>query len=227
MAALPAFDEALMRRGLFGEAAVHTATAPVLGYYLEAGQWGLNKAALTFNSKVVSYVERNRIPNVIMVAFWSKYMSGLSAETDSLSAGPAPDQSSFLRQALLMTVKKLVSVGSHPWILLQVPEQPYEVPRLLLKVPSDTRDLNQNRFCAKPDSFNGISGTDSGFLAELKEAGARIIDPRPAFLDPKSGIYRVSTDGVILYRDSNHLTISGSKKILVPLLEESFFPYLD
>jgi peptidoglycan/LPS O-acetylase OafA/YrhL len=227
MAALPAFDELLRRRGVFGQAAIHTATAPVLGYYLEAGQWGLNKEALNFNAEVVSYVERRHIPNVVMVAFWSQYTSGISVPTQpSTPGGSWPDQCSSLRYALLATVKKLVSVGSQPWILLQVPTQPYDVPRLLLKVPPTTRDLNEGRFCAKPGPYNGISGNDSGFLVQLKKAGARVIDPRSAFLDSKRDLYRISMNGVILYRDSNHLTESGSKMILIPFLEESFSPFL-
>jgi peptidoglycan/LPS O-acetylase OafA/YrhL len=226
MAAFPAFDEALKRQGMAGQAAIHTATAPVIGYYLEAGQWGLNKEALNFNAEVVSYVERKRIPNVVMVAFWSQYTSDLSIPTESSSLGDLEPKTTSLRHALLATVEKLVSVGSQPWILLQVPAQPYDVPRLLLKVSANASDLNQSRFCAKPSPYNGISGTDSEFLAQLKEAGARIIDPRPAFLNSKRDLYQISLNGVFLYRDSNHLTASGSKMILVPVLEHALCPFI-
>jgi hypothetical protein len=88
-------------------------------------------------------------------------------------------------------------------------------------------DLNQSRFCSKTNSYNGISGYNkSAFVQRLTKAGARIIDPRPAFLDSRGEYYQILRDDVILYRDDHHLTKRGAELMLIPVLEKSFLPYL-
>ncbi len=64
-------------------------------------------------------------------------------------------------------------------------------------------------------------------LRELANAGATVINPRPAFLNESGDMYQIVKDEVILYRDSNHLSKRGAEKVLVPVLEKSFLPYLE
>jgi hypothetical protein len=54
----------------------------------------------------------------------------------------------------------------------------------------------------------------------IEELGAIIIHPKPAFLDQDSERYRVYLDEIVLYRDADHLTATGSIKMLTPLLEK-------
>jgi hypothetical protein len=211
MSALPAFDALLKRKGMSGQAATHSSTAPVLGYFSSEQRFGLKKDSLSFNEEVVSYIEKKRIPHAVLVASWRGYESN---STGTLEAG------------LLATVKHLVSAGSQPWVLLDVPSQPLDLSLLLRRRRTTLPDLNQSRFCSKPGSWNGISSTDPTFLDQLAKAGARIIDPRGAFLDEGRDLYRNVIDGVILYRDGQHLTKRGAEKVLIPVLEKSFLPSL-
>ena len=216
MSALPSFDVLLKRKGMSGRAATHSSTAPVLGYFTTIYH-GLGQDSPSFNEQVVSYIEKKRIPHVVLIAFWAAYPSN---STGSLQA------------ALLATVKRLVAAGSQPWVFLDVPTHPLKVNQLLQPrrmIHSDLRmilsDLNQSGFCAKPGP-DGIAGGDPVFLDQLTKAGARIIDPRPAFLNESQDLYQIVMDGVILYRDNGHLTKRGAEKVLIPVLEKSFLPSL-
>lgn len=211
MSALPAFDALLKRSNLSGRAATHSSTAPVLTYYSLEQRFGLKKDSLSFNEAVMSYIEKQRIPHVVLIASWRGYESNSTGSLES---------------ALLATVKRLVAAGSQPWVFLDVPSHPLDVSLLLRRRRTTLPDLNQSRFCAKPDSWNGISGTDPAILDQLTKAGARIIDPRPAFLNESQDLYRNVIDGVILYRDDQHLTKRGAEKVLLPVLEKSFLSSL-
>jgi len=211
MSALPAFDALLKENGMSGRAATHSETAPVLGYYYTEARSGLGNNTRLFNEEVVKYIEKRRVPHVVLVASWRGYPSNSTGS---------------LQDALLDTVKRLVSAGSQPWVFLDVPSHPLDVSLFLRRRRTTCPDLNQSRFCAKPGSWNGICGTDSAFLDQLNEAGARIIDPRPAFLNENQELYQIMIDGVVLYRDSHHLTKRGAEKVVVPVLKESFLPSL-
>lgn len=205
-AALPAFDAVLKTRGLSGVAATHSATAPVLRYFME-NRYGLGKNAVRFNEEVITYIQKHQVPNVVLIACWSGYDSGVQS-------------------ALLDTVRKIVSVGARPWVFLQVPSHPYDVSTLCRHFWGPLPTLNQNRFCAKPGLSNGTNFGGPDFLDQIRNAGGRIIDPRPAFLNASGELYLISLDGVILYSDREHLTKLGAEKILVPVLERSWLPYL-
>ncbi len=206
MAALPAFDTLLKNKGLSGRAATHSSTAPVLGYFIEK-QYGLSKDSLPFNDAVVAYIEKKRVPHVVLIANWGMY---------DLS----------MKSALIATVKKLVAIGSQPWIMLQVPSHPVHVGKLLHRWPAALSDLNQKHLCGKPGTWNGIVDADDKFLHLLTSAGARIIDPRAAFLNERRDLYQIVMDGKFLYRDGDHLSKFGAEKILIPILERSFSPSL-
>ncbi len=212
MAALPAFDVLLRKRGLSGRAITHAAVIPVLGAFCADRSFGLGKDSLRFNEEAVSYIQRQRIPHVVLVACWSYY--------ENPSGGPS------LRSALLDTVRRLVSIGSQPWIFLQVPYPHADINRILLRRRTNLALLDQSAFCEKPGPWNGIEGNDPAFLDQLRKAGARIIDPRPAFLNETRNLYQIVKDNVILYRDNNHLTKVGAEKVLTPVLEKAFSPAL-
>lgn len=213
MAALPAFDALLRMRGLSGRAATHAGTAPVINTFI-GNQWGLGKDAPRFGRNVISYVQQKRIPHVVLVSVWNYELDSRLGPTNSLET------------ALLATVQELVATGTQVWIMLGVPWQPRNVSTLLRRHRGELTELNQPCFCAKPDSASGVPGRNPAFLEQLIRAGARIIDPRPAFLDPSRKQYQIVRDGIVLYRDNQHLTKQGAELVLIPVLKESFLPYL-
>jgi peptidoglycan/LPS O-acetylase OafA/YrhL len=229
MAACSGFDAFLMQNGVSGQAAIHSATAPVLGYFIK--DRGLRKDSLRFSEEVVGYIAKKRIPHVVLVANWSWYVKDQGDSSAILQGDLAPNLTK-LQSALLTTVKKLVSVGSQPWIFLRVPEHvklpssPQDITTLFRRSCLPLAALNDSRYCDKSGPYNGIDSGDLLFLDKLRNAGAKIIDPRSAFLNPSQSLYLISLDGVLLYRDNGHLTKLGAEKVLVPVLEKSFLPFL-
>jgi peptidoglycan/LPS O-acetylase OafA/YrhL len=205
MAALPAIDLFLKERGLAGRAATHSSTAPVLNWF-KTNQFGLRKDALEFNEAILSYIERQKIPDVILSGYWSAY-----AENDGSNSGP-------FEPALLETVRRLVAAGARPWILLDAPVHSFQVPTALSRSVVFQTDLTA--YCAKPTAENEFDSIDRTTIAAILAAGGRILDPKPSFLDATGRYYRIEIDGIALYRDAEHLTTHGAKRMLLPLFRE-------
>ena len=209
MAALPAFDTFLKEQGLSGQAATHSATAPVLGYF-DAGPNGLGSGAIAFNDAVFAHLKARRIPNVVLIAAWPDCW----ADHDLQIPGNHPFDAS-----LIATVQKIVQAGSRPWLLLDVPGQSFDVPRWLALFACNQREIAP--LCAKADPSKGLPGVDPDLVSKLRDAGACLIDPRPAFLSEDRTHYIVASHGTALYRDNHHLSTRGAEMILLPLLREA------
>lgn len=202
MAALPAVDALLKERGLVGLAATHTSTAPVLDWFTQT-RFGLDEKAVEFNDAVFSYIQQRRIPIVILSAFWSSY-------------GP---RSGTFGSALLATVENLVANGSRPFILLDVPGHPFDVPRAISR--SILSQTSLNLLSARPQAKDQHDGIQPEVVAAIETAGGRFLDPKPRFLDPTGQFYLIDFKGVALYSDNQHVTTKGAKLMLLPLLRES------
>lgn len=203
MAALPAFDAFLKERRLSGQAATHSATAPVLDYFL-IDKYGLGSDAPGFNNAVLSYLRAHRIKNVALVANWS-------AHNDNVPhGGPSFDAS------LIKTAQEIQRNGAQTWVMLGVPKFPFNVPKALAKSAIFGQDIT--RVCASANTAPVPIGSSSQLVTVLQETGVRVIDPRPAFLSENQSHYIVTVHGVSLYRDGGHLTAEGAKLTLLPLL---------
>ncbi len=214
MATLPAFNQLLKERRGAGRAATHGATAPLAGYFIEF-PYALGRESLRFSETVIEYIQNNRIPNVVLVANWSSYPRIDGSATNVQS--PATEWPA--EAALLATVRRLVGVGAVPWIFLDVPIQPFNVPKALARAEIFGENIPSRS--AVPSALNGVFRSDEKLLDRIVELGGRVIDPKPMFLDPKGEYYIVARDGVALYSDFHHLTPSGAM-LLLPLLREAF-----
>ena len=204
MAALPAIDGWLKERGLAGRAATYASTAPVFDWFLRT-EWGLHERAPAWNESIFAWMKKQRIAEAMLSASWSGYMQ------ETGNAVP-------IGQALVATVRRLVAAGVRPWVLLDVPNQAFNVPRALaFSVMFHTDVAARCRKAATSPDFS-----DPSVIRELEEAGARILDPKPSFLDPSGDHYVVQADGFALYADNAHLSVSGAKRILLPYLRRSF-----
>lgn len=208
MAALPAFDALLKERHLAGLAATHSATAPVLDYYLDDPN-GLGPEAPAFSQAVLDYVTTHKIPNVVLVANWEAHDGNQ----------PPPQGAIPFRTAVLETVHAIRNAGAVPWLLLTVPRSQFDVPRGLAWSLHFGRDIS--RYCIKPGSKPRFLSQGTEFLASLRQAGARVLDPGPAFLSHDHSHYIISSAGIPLYRDEGHLTTYGAHSVLLPFLRKS------
>ncbi len=210
MSALTAIDDFLKERGLAGRAATHQATAPNLDWYKQ-GEFSADRHAYAYNAAVLSYIRREHIPHVILIAHWVRYMD--FKENAGL---PAAD----FTAKLLATVRQIDAAGSRPWVMLDVPNQSIDVPKALSRPYYSRAAVDTLR--ARPLPWNELSKRDPRIVDEIKATGGRVLDPKPRFLDPKSGQYIIEANGFALYSDKHHLTTYGSKLMLLPFFRESW-----
>jgi peptidoglycan/LPS O-acetylase OafA/YrhL len=208
MAALPAVDSWLKEKGLAGRAATHSQTPPVLDRSKFAGATYRLQTQDAYNKAVLEYLKKERIPNVILIATWSGYMGDSVISAQAFNAG------------LLGTIRRLVAIGSCPWVLLDVPQPHFNVPRALALSFVSGKDIT--KYCAKPVLPNELELKDNGITPEIKAGGGHILDPKPYFLDKTGRYYILQVNGVALYHDQEHLTASGAKLMILPLLQNSF-----
>lgn len=216
-AALPAFDELFKTWGIAGRAATHNSTPPLVGMFART-EYGLNEQSLEFNDAVVAYIEKERIQHAVMICAWDGYARFLERPAVDGAGYESVPTLDNLKAGILNTVKELKNAGAQPWIVLQVPRQPNA--KKIVRAIYTGRD--EREYCNTPLTWRCVAGEDREFLERLETAGARIIDPRPAFLDNEHGVYRISKHGVSLYRDDHHLSDRGAVMALQPLLEASF-----
>lgn len=213
MAALPAFDALLRERGRAGVAATYVATAPLIGFVRDSRERaGLRDAAPRYADAVLRHVREHAIRDVVLIANWSGYRND--------DGGPS---AATLEQALLATVSALARAGARTWVVLQIPKQPFDVPAALARTRASGFDLTTA--CAASDATNGITGTsDPRVLERIVAAGGRIVDPRPQFADARDGRCVLAEDGAPVYADRHHLTATGARHLLLPLLRDALAP---
>lgn len=206
ISALPAIDEILKEKGLAGRAATHYSTAPVLNWYNDS-KYGQSEDAIGYNDAVFSYIQEKKIQVVILISVWSSYSNDVGEDGSSFDS------------LLLKTVEKLSSIGVQTYLLLDIPNHTFNVPNALSRSFVLKHDLTS--LYAKPTNENRFDKIDPEVIEKIKRAGARIIDPKPRFLDPSGQHYMIQSDGVVLYQDAHHLSTKGAKLLLKPLLSEA------
>ena len=198
-AVLPALDKILLEKNLSGRAAVHSATAPVLGWF-QTNAHGHSEDSLEFNEAVLEYITTNKISQVLLHCLWGSYKS---------TGG------NLFEDAIIETVMRLRQIDVNVYMMLNVPVHSMNVPRTIARRGFNFMQAN----CTEPHEMDSFDGLEKSTLFDLTKMGVKIINPKPEFLNSsiKPIRYRViSTNGIILYRDSNHLSATGSIEILKP-----------
>lgn len=213
MALAPAVDECLKKMALSGQMITHSSTAPLINFTRNT-EYGLNKNAIKYGYNVLEHVALKKIPIVILAGHWGAY-----------SKKPNRNEIGNLEEQLLETVKALKKRGGQPWIFLSVPVHKASIPKVLLRTSmfGDSPDL----YLDQPDSdWNGLSGSSEQVIRRIYAEGAKIIDPRAAFLNKNGKSYVVEIEGRSLYRDEQHLTPFASIEKITPLLIQNMGPDL-
>jgi peptidoglycan/LPS O-acetylase OafA/YrhL len=205
MHALAAIDLFLKERGLSGKAATHSSTPPILDWNKTGGN-GVHVDAGEFNDAVFAYIQRRKIREVILIARWCGYHDKRIKHSGR-------------NEALLKTVQSLVAIGVHPTLVLDIPTQPFNVPKVLAQHFQSMHYVES--LCTKPSRLSDPGALDPTLIAELQTAGASVLDPKPLFLDRTAQHYVVQSNGTVLYRDYNHLTTKGAILMLLPFFRDS------
>jgi len=207
MTLIPAIASWCEEQGSTGLIAAHSATVPILGYY-RSTRTGLDSRGPAWASAVLDIIKKRRIPDTILTAYWKE------------STGKDP---AAFSQALLETIRQLRNAGTRVWIVLDVPEVPFDVPKalalhkMLPRLSQDPRQYATTRATHLKNNRVLIQ-----LIPQIEQAGATVLDPSPFLFDSTEHTL-IEKNGQILYRDAHHLTIEGTLR-LKPLFAPVFKP---
>jgi len=208
MSMLPAFDFILKAHGLAGLGATHSSTPPILSWYF-SDDYGLNDSAPAFGRLVLKTASIRKISDVVLVAYWGCY-SEYANRTGSYQA---------YCDGLLDTVKAIKALGMRAWLVLDIPTQDINVPRVLSRAFLMRKDITDS--LRTVDEVQPYDGFSEETISAFEREGARLINPKPLFLDPTGRYYRVEKDGIALYWDNQHLSTKCAERVVAPFLEKA------
>ncbi len=189
MAAAPALAKICQEQNLRAVQASHSSTAPLCDY---KQQRGLGEESVEFGGAVVKFVKEKHVSNVVLAARWNGY--------------PRDEQ---FKNSLLRTIARLHESGAQVWILKEVPNHHWDVPRAAAKEVLAGRNPE---LLGLPLDQHLAARTEINQLFDVaRNAGANLLDPTE-FLTTNQVCLAVA-DGKCLYVDSHHLTTHGAMRI--------------
>jgi peptidoglycan/LPS O-acetylase OafA/YrhL len=208
MAAMSAIDAYLKEKNLSGVAATHSAMAPVLDWW-RPPHFKRDAVPLEYNQTVFEQLKRQKIPNVLLAAYWYPCV-----RVD----GGKGSEGNF-SEALLRTVRQIKALGAQPYVMLDVPRHEFDPPKALAQPMYSAQYLAS--ICQVDTGIDDLQVQDKDLLAKLEAAGAKVLNPKPYFVAPGGKNYLIAANGYSLYADGRHLTTHGAR-LLMPLFCKEF-----
>jgi hypothetical protein len=201
MAALPAVDYLCKQHSVRAFAATHSETPPLVDY-LPDGSYSLKEGAPGFGRAVIRFVRTLQIRNVLLIARWKGYRAGSSPE---------------FHAALTQTVRELKNCGAKVWIMPEVPNFSWDVPRALARAA--LFHMNPSKLNLPLNAyFEQIADQEHEF-AEAAGLGVIVLDPSKYL--SKGEIVPSSDNEVPIYRDFHHLAVHGTT-LIRPMFQPIF-----
>ncbi|HTI71521.1 MAG TPA: acyltransferase family protein [Candidatus Limnocylindria bacterium] len=194
---MPPIDKLSRDHGVRVAQLTHFATPPVLGY-VPRRQFSLGADAPGFSEAVVEWVESHHIDTVVLAACWRWY-----------------ENTPAFRQQLTDTVARLAKARCRVYVIKQVPFPAVDVPRFLFRQTVAGQPTYMPVAQVRPDPADYEK-----LFTQAAAAGATVLDPAPYLTLPDGSIH-LETNGVPLYFDAGHVTITGSMS-LAPLFAPVF-----
>jgi peptidoglycan/LPS O-acetylase OafA/YrhL len=171
-------------------------------------EWG--RSCIEFNEQVLSHLVRSDVEVVALSALWGYLVSGShTVKSDAGYEKESADRSRFERQLELMIVR-LRKSGKRVVLLMPPPTNGFDIGacqerkvtgKFAFGAPGDCRiDASKAR--------ENRAMMLASVLAAASRTGVNVIDPFPWFCDQY--VCETERDGMILYRDTGHLSVEGS-----------------
>jgi hypothetical protein len=200
MSVAPALDELCRRFSVRGVEATHSATAPILGNF-EYERYGLGEESLAFSKSVVEFISEKHIKTVVIAANWNRY-----------------SPPNLVNLKLAATMHAVIASGARVYLLKDVPEADFDVPRRAAMTVRYHGNLA--RLAISPDKYRATNNDFDTIFDNMAKIGAVVLDTPSYFLNA-DGQYDVIRDNRALYCDSNHLSVKGAE-LLIPMFEPLF-----
>jgi hypothetical protein len=192
---------------------------PVVGVYRVDEASSIDDASCTAsNERMLEYLERRAVRNVLLVSYWSQYVEGIETRMEgvgtrdpfyadgSMPSDSVEDARTVFDRHFRETVASLRRTGVTVWVMQQVPSFKYWVPNEAAKVLRFGGDL---RSLTRPyaDYRHRTESTNRLFRELGVRGDLKMIDPTALLC--ANQVCRATSDGRVLYRDSNHLSEDG------------------
>ncbi len=214
-ALLPVIVDAEREKGRSGYDAATPSCPPLAGVTVSRFP-----GCLAFNDEVLKLAMDPKIDEVVLVGLWAYYTEGIPygkanaselilTDDRSRAASRAENRAVFAR-SLERTVAALSHAGKRVVIVASVPEVGVLVPETLARIrlagtKKDIRPTLEDYFLRQGFAFDQFAAMHAKF-------GAIILNPHRILCGIT--VCEVVEGGRLLYRDENHLTSFGARKLL-------------
>lgn len=169
-------------------------------------------------------VDTPEVHTVFLAGRWASYLTGreLKDPVDHVEddeelvlsgvfADSAEERQALAEKALDDTLNKLLSAGKHVVFLHAVPELDFDAResvawnpnRFVNRVPRSSCEVNKERITVRNTEFRPVI---EAVLSRYPQV--TVLDPVPLMCDERACFAK--RDGVLLYRDDDHLSLSGA-----------------
>jgi hypothetical protein len=195
--------------GLF---AGHSSCPPLPGVQLSTR--GYTERCGDFNAAVRDLVLSRHIPQVILIAYWPKYVHNAElpnqgVDFDPSVPAPLEDKSRSIAESFDRLLSELKQAGIKVVLVMDVPEMGRYMPEEVAKATmrGTSTDL------APPwDYISKRQALSRSLLTRMAGTyGASIVDPLPA-LCPNNHCETIR-NGLPIYRDADHITTTTSRSL--------------
>lgn len=167
-----------------------------------------------YNSAVMSLIQQKKFAFVFMVGYWPKYvhraeLPGQGIFFDARIEPPVADWSAPVEASLKTTLTTFRRQGTQAVLVMDVPEMGYDVPEALARAATSGSSLD----IAPPLEYtNKRQALARRVITNAaKSNGALVVDPMRAICDADK--CHVMRNGVVLYKDGDHLSAKGAQSI--------------
>lgn len=219
-AMVPLFVELGWRYGAQGSVFALADCAPVIGTMQKDAS-----SCEAQNKLAMRYIRDHHVMKIFLVARWNHYvMEGANKiPTAFLNIGGLPsdqpiERAQTFEKYFIPMVTELAREGREVYIIKQAPEQFTYDPRTEFYRTVRTGEFQLAGTKVKDDTIYG--SLSSSVIEKLNtKAHVKIIEPASVLC--KNGICDLMSEGNLLYRDENHLSVPGVMK-LEPLFQSAF-----
>jgi len=189
---IPAFEDLCSEQGIRGLVAIHSETAPLLGF-VSHGQYSLKADSPEFNSDVVKIAVERHVPIVMIAALWTNY-----------------SRDSAFAPCLAKTVRSLTAAGVGVVIIRDVALQNGDVPWLLAR--ASLWGQNVDKIGVPLELHRQRNLEADRVFASLAGQHVTVLDPAPYFVDA-TGLWRAEYGRRAMYSDESHLSFEGALRL--------------
>jgi peptidoglycan/LPS O-acetylase OafA/YrhL len=228
--AMPMINELASKRGLSGLGAAMPSSPP-----LPNTKNGWNKDLEEWNTGVLNLIEEKDIQHVFLIARWSSYIEkvadyDLLFGTDPLqtlvyddqTVSRTPDEAfQVFERSIRNLCDRLTKAGRHVYLIPQVPEQDssprrsaFTAERTWGWIPNQQLGIDRNTHESRQRRVNEVFHSLASPLVTVITSDQLLFG--------SDGRTILFNDQGLIYNDTNHLTIEGTRFALAPLLDPIF-----